>query len=81
MKIPKIEYALFYPLYTQYLIELNMSKCQGKNVNISIPVAITGDIDMHNSRSDYYNNKCSKATSKTGNDITLNDRKNEFDFM
>ena len=55
-----------------------MSKCEGINVDITIPVSINDDIDMHNTSSDYYNNKCSKGTSKHGTDITLNDRKNEF---
>ena len=78
MKIPKIEYGLFYPLYGGELIELNMAKCEGVNVDISIPVSLNDDINRHNASSDYYNNKCSKETSKDGTDITLNDRKNEF---
>ena len=78
MKIPKIEYGLFYPLYGGELIELNMAKCEGMDIDISIPVSINDDINMHNASSDYYNNKCSKGTSKDGTDITLNDRKNEF---
>ena len=78
MKIPKIEYALYYPLYGQDLIELNMSKCEGINVDISIPVNLTEDIDKYNTSSDYYNDICSNAKSKSGTDITLNDRKNEF---
>ena len=78
MKIPKIEYALYYPLYGQDLIELNMSKCEGINVDISIPVNLTDDIDKYNTSSDYYNDICSNAKSKSGTDITLNDRKNEF---
>ena len=78
MKIPKIEYGLYYPLYNQDLIELNMSKCKDQNVDITIPISIKDDIDKYNTSSDYYNNKCSKATSKNGTDITLHDRKNEF---
>ena len=78
MKIPKIEYGLFYPLDDQDLIQLNMSKCEGINIDITIPVSLNDDIDLHNTSSDYYNNKCSKGTSKYGTDITLNDRKNEF---
>ena len=57
MKIPKIEYGLFYPLYDQDLIQLNMSKCEGINVDITIPVSINDDIDIYNTSSDYYNNK------------------------
>ena len=35
-------------------------------------------IDISNKSSDYYNNVCSKTTSKSGTDITLKDRRNEF---
>ena len=55
-----------------------MSKCNGQKVDITIPISIKDDIDKYNTSSDYYNNKCSKATSKKGTDINLNDRKNEF---
>ena len=78
MKIPKIEYGLYYPLYGKELIPLNISKCEGKNVDIFIPVSISDDIDKHNTSSDYYNNKCTKAKSEKGTDISLEDRKNEF---
>ena len=40
MKIPKIEYDLYYPLYNNSLIKLNLSLCQGTKVEISFPVKI-----------------------------------------
>ena len=29
MKIPKIEYKVYYPLYTDKLIKLNLTECKG----------------------------------------------------
>ena len=78
MKIPKIEYEVYYPLYNENLNKLNLTFCKGKKIDISIPISINDDIDKYNSSSDYFNNICSKSTSKNGTDIILNDRKNEF---
>ena len=78
MQIPKIEYEVYYPLYIQNFSKLNISLCQGMEVELTIPIKIDDDIDKYNSSSDYYNNICSKTTSKRGTDITLNDRKIEF---
>ncbi len=78
MKIPKIEYEIYYPLDGRNLIKLNLSLCHNKKIDITIPVEITDDISKYNSSSDYYNDICSLATSKNSTDITLNDRKNEF---
>ena len=39
---------------------------------------INESMDKYNPKSDYYNNICSKATSKNNTDIILNDRRNEF---
>ena len=48
MKIPKIEYSLYYPLYDEDLIELNMSKCKGQKVDITILISIKNDIEKYN---------------------------------
>ena len=69
MKIPKIEYEIYYPLNNSKLIKLNLTICQDINIDISIPVKITEDLDKYNSSSDYYNDICSKATSDVGTDI------------
>jgi hypothetical protein len=42
------------------------------NVNIS------DNIEKHNLSSDYYNDICSKTTSESNTDISLEDRKNKF---
>ena len=78
MKIPKIEYEVYYPLYNDNLIKLDLSICQYSLVTISIPVSINDDINKYNISSDYYNDICSKTTSESGTDITLKDRKKDF---
>ena len=60
------------------LTKLNLSLCKDSKIEISIPVKIDEDIEKYNSSSDYYNNICSKTTSKSGTDISLTDRKNQF---
>ena len=79
MKIPKIEYEVYYPLYnSNNLTKLNLTSCQDTKIEISIAVSINEDLDKYNSSSDYYNDICSKTTSESGTDISLKDRKNEF---
>ena len=78
MLIPRIEYAVFYPFIDKGLVNLNMTICDGAKVDLSIPIAITNDIDKYNKSSDYYNSVCSLAISDSGTDITLDDRRNEF---
>ena len=78
MKIPKIEYEVFYPFFNETLQQLNLSECKGMDIDISIPVKITDTIDKYNLSSDYYNNLCYKTTSDFGTDISLTDRKNDF---
>ena len=78
MKIPKIEYELYYPLYSESLFKLNLSICKNMQIDISIPISINGDISLYNQSSNYYNDICSKAISDFGTDISLFDRKNLF---
>ena len=78
MKIPKIEYKLYYPLFGDELIELDLKKCLGLKVDISIPINIDNNIEKYNSKSTYYTDICSKASTDKGADISLLDRKNEF---
>ena len=78
MKIPKIEYEVYYPLNDNNLVKLNLSVCKNTNIEISIPAYIDDDIDKYNQSSPYYNDICSKTTSKFGTDICIKDRQNEF---
>ena len=78
MKISKIEYDLYCKFNSSKLIKLDLSYCGDIKIDLSIPVKLTEDIDKLNSSSNYYNDLCYTATSDSGTDITLNDRKNEF---
>ena len=78
LKIPKIEYEVYYPLFGESLIKLNMTVCKDSRIDLSIPVEITEDIDKVNSSSSYYNDICYTYTSEDGTDISLSDRKKNF---
>ena len=78
MKIPKVEYEIYYPLYNLSLTKLNLESCKNSKIDISISISIDDDIDKYNPDSKYYNDICSKATSDASTDINLKDRKNEF---
>ena len=78
MKIPKIDYEVYYPIYDNNLTKLNLTLCKGTKIEISIPVKINDNIDKYNPKSGYYNDDCSKTTSESGTDISLKDRRNEF---
>ena len=75
---PLIEYEVFYPLTNGKIELLNLSLCDGVDIELSIPITINGTIDKYNPKSDYYNDICSKTTSNNNTDIPLKDRRNEF---
>ena len=78
MKIPKVKYELFYPLYNNCLTKLNLSLLQRRKVEISIPVKINDILDIYNASSAYYNDICCKIKSENGADISLKKRRNNF---
>ena len=79
MNIPKIEYGVYYQLYNnETLYQLDLDICKNDTIDISIPISIKDTIEKHNKSSNYYNDICSRATTNSGTDITLKDRKNEF---
>ena len=78
MNYPLIEYEVFYPINNGKIKILNLSFCEGTDIEISIPIIINDTLDKYNQKSDYYNDICSKATSKFNTDITLYDRRIEF---
>ena len=79
MKIPKIEYEIYYPLLNNNnLTKLNLTSCKDTKIEISIAVKINNNLDKYNKSSNYYNDICSKTTSESGTDISLKDRRNEF---
>ena len=53
MKIPKIEYEVYYPLHnSNNLTKLNLSSCKDTKIEISISVKINGSIDKYDPESD-----------------------------
>ena len=79
---PLIDYEVFYPIKdennTERMEILNLTHCEGIDIEISIPIIINDTIDKHNPKSGYYNDICYKATSENNTDITLKDRRDEF---
>ena len=41
MKIPKIEYEIYYPLNGHDLIKLNLTVCKDNKIDIFIPIILT----------------------------------------
>ena len=78
MKIPKVESDVYNKLNGSNLIRLNLPHCSNSKADISVPTIITESLDKLNSSSGYYNDICYTATSESGTDIILNDRKTEF---
>ena len=78
MKIPKLEYAVYYPFQKNNLTRLNLDLCEGTKIEISIAVEINDTIDKYNPDSGYYNDICYSTTSESNTDISLTDRREEF---
>ena len=79
LKIPIIEYEIFYLFNEKEMKQLYLDKCKNEKIDISIPVNINNDnIDIYNKSSSYYNDLCSITYSKSKVDITIKDRQNEF---
>ena len=73
--VPIIEYVIFNKNKTF----LNLDKCNNINSKYSIPVNINeSDLFKYNPSSDYYNDECNKYTSENGLDMTLYDRKYDY---
>ena len=78
LKIPKIAYEVYYPLFGGNLTKLNLTVCKHSNIKLSLPLVPPDDIDLINPASKYYNDICYTYTSEDGTDIILSDRKNNF---
>ena len=79
MKIPKIEYEVFFPINDNIFTKLNLSICKNININISIPVDLPlNQIDEYNASSGLYNDLCYTLTTEKGTDKILKDRQNDF---
>ena len=78
MKIPKIEYDVYYKENETNLVKLNLNHCKDCRTNLLIPVEIDESLDILNSSSGYYNDICYTTKSDSGTDITIKDRKDNF---
>ena len=78
MKIPKIEYSVYYKLNGTNLIPLDLTVCENSKIILSIPIDISENLDKLNTSSEYFNNICYSSKSDSGTDISLKDRKKEF---
>ena len=79
MRIPRIEYEIYFPLNGSKLEVLNLSKCSNITIDIILPMKIKEeDIDKRNIKSDYYKDICYKAKSEFNTDINMEDRKNYY---
>ena len=78
MKIPKIEYSIYYIKNKNNSVQLDLAVCKDTKIEISRIVSIEGNIDKYNSSSGYYNDLCYLVTSEYGTDICLKDRRKEF---
>ena len=74
--IPIITYEIFDPITKK---QLSFDNINNTKIKYNIPISINEEkIFMHNPYSDYYNDICFNYKEKSGNDITLYDRKNEY---
>ena len=75
INIPLIEYQI----YSKKAEELNLDKCINNNITIYIPKNLTkSELYLLNPESNFYNDICDKYTTVNKTDMTLFDRKNEY---
>ena len=73
--IPIIEYVIFNENGTL----LDLDKCNNIYSQYFIPVSINkDDLFKHDPSSDYYTDECSKYKSENGTDMTMYERKNDY---
>ena len=73
--IPVIEYSIFLENGSY----LSLDYCDNIYSSYYIPVSINeNNLFKHNSSSEYYNDECNKYTTENGTDVTIYDRKNDY---
>ena len=83
IKIPFIRYDIINPL-TKEILDLKF--CENMKIDMEIPVNIDIDIDetninKYNKESEFYTDICYPYNNKEGIDLTLFDRKKEYNFF
>ena len=74
----KIEFDVYAKLPEKKIEKLNISICSDEKIYITKKISLKENIDISNISSGYYNDICYTATSESGTDIILNDRKKEY---
>ena len=78
-KIPIIEYVLF---TENGRMNINLDSCKGIPINYYLPVNISNDkLYLYDPNNEFYNDKCHQHTSEGGTDMTIYDRKNEYNVQ
>ena len=74
-----VNYKLFYPLGNANILDaLDLVICEDFPIIISIPANITGDPELYNKNSPYYNDICQHYLFADGVDKTLGDRQRDY---
>ena len=77
IKIPILEYVLFTENEDNIIVDLSI--CNNMNIQHQIPISIKEeDIDKYNPSSEYYKDECNVYSNDNDVDMTLYERKNEF---
>ena len=78
IKIPIIGYEIFHPITKE---KLNLNYCNKNNIKLSLPVKINEEeIFKYDPNNDFYKDLCSSYINDKGVDLTLYDRKNEYNY-
>ena len=76
---PSVGFGLFYPNENSNALEvLEITICENSQIIKKIPVNITGDPDLYNKNSAYYNDLCVHYSIEGDADMTLQDRQQEY---
>ncbi|MBO6244101.1 MAG: hypothetical protein J6O41_06035, partial [Clostridia bacterium] len=76
---PTVRYRVFYPLENPNVLEaLDLTICENLPVIISLPANITGNPDLYDKNSAYYNDLCVHYSIEGGADMTLQDRQQQY---
>ena len=77
---PTVDYRVYYPLDDDKttLDPLDLINCEGKAVFILFSFNMTGDPDLYDRNSPYYNDLCVSYSTSDGIDLTLEDRQHQY---
>ena len=76
LNIPLIGYELFHPITKE---KLDLDYCKDINIEINIPISINeGDLYKYNPNSNFYQDICISYNNENKVDMTINERKMEF---